>query len=298
MNVGTGGYTCRNVRLGGPQPRYRCVPPGKRDLQQANLIYVPGTGNNGINQLRCLETYPEIIAPRNLVGSNGVVHALDDVMIPFFPDFPNPYVPVPVLPIRSPTRLPTPFPTYRPDTCMCNTGCFGGLQMTYNRRRCDPETTQPNNPQANDYCVDVVNLANAPNPPALLPTGNVVTVRLAIGLYYCDGRANLPLNPNQPVGQPDLLGSRSMITDELTFDLNVRNVQTTIDSGYLGVCLPDCIQVGLAYYDGNVDPPVYTNIQTFNIDTRCAGNSLVSRTNYGAFYYREDFNVQCPVGKK
>merc|ERR1711865_1266991 len=115
-------------------------------------------------------------------------------------------------------------------------------------------------------------------------TGNVVTVRLAIGLYYCDGRANLPLNPNQPVGQPDLLGSRSMITDELTFDLNVRNVQTTIDSGYLGVCLPDCIQVGLAYYDGNIDP-------------RCAGNSLVSRTNYGALYYREDFNVQCPVGK-
>jgi uncharacterized surface protein with fasciclin (FAS1) repeats len=298
-NVGNGGYTCRNVRLGG-QPLYRCVPPGgKRDLQvnPANLIYVPGTGNNGINQLRCLETYPEIIAPRNLVGSNGVVHALDDVMIPFFPDFPTPFVPVPVTPVR----FPTPAPIFRPDTCMCtNTGCFGGVEMTYNRRRCDPATTRTTNPQANDYCEDLTT--------GVLPTGNVPAERLTVGFYYCDGSPNT-VNPS-----PDdqfLLGYRNMITDQQSFDLNVRNVQTTIPptapqvvptqfGGRLDVCLPDCIQVRVFSYDSNsaANPVVYTLLQQFNIDTRCAGNTLVTRTNYGAFYYRDDFNVQCPVGKK
>merc|ERR1719162_1842692 len=90
-----------------------------------------------------------------------------------------------------------------------------------------------------------------------------------------------------------------MITDELTFDLNVRNVQTTILGGFLGACLPDCIQVRLSSYDSTVSvfAPVFNPVQTFNIDTRCAGNSLVSRTNYGAFNYREDFNVQCPASE-
>merc|ERR1711865_1261826 len=205
-----------------------------------------------------------------------------------------------------PVRLPTPFPTYRPDTCMCsNTRCFGGLQMTYNRRRCDPTTTQPTYPEANDYCEDF-----PANPPAL-PTGNLATERLTVGFYFCDGRDNPYNNPNQPPDEPGLLGYRNMITDELSFDLNVRNVQTIIENppgqpipnqfgGLYGVCLPDCIQVRLSSYNSTVavDPPGYNPIQRFNIDTRCAGNSLVSRTNYGAFYYREDFNVQCPVGKK
>merc|ERR1711865_409093 len=97
------------------------------------------------------------------------------------------------------------------NSCMCNTGCFGGLQMTYNRRRCDPATTRRTNTQANDYCEDF-----PANPPAL-PTGNLATERLTIGLYYCDGRDTL-------------LGYRNMITDELSFDLNVRNVQTTIEN--------------------------------------------------------------------
>jgi hypothetical protein len=102
-----------------------------------------------------------------------------------------------------------------------------------------------------------------------------------------------------------------MITDQQSFDLNVRNVQTTIPptapqvvptqfGGRLDVCLPDCIQVRVFSYDSNsaANPVVYTLLQQFNIDTRCAGNTLVTRTNYGAFYYRDDFNVQCPVGKK
>merc|ERR1712028_189291 len=179
------------------------------------------------------------------------------------------------------------------NSCMCNTGCFGGLQMTYNRRRCDPATTRRTNTQANDYCEDF-----PANPPAS-PTGNLATERLTVGFYYCDGRDTL-------------LGYRNMITDELSFDLNVRNVQTSIPvpgqatpnnfGGSLGVCLPDCIQVRLSSYNSRIRvdplPTEYTPIQRFNIDTRCAGNSLVSRTNYGAFYYREDFNVQCPVGKK
>jgi len=177
-----------------------------------------------------------------------------------------------------------------PDPCVCNTGCFGGVEMTYNRQRCDPATTQPTNTQANDYCEDFTT-------GGALPTGNVVTERLAIGLYYCDGSDN-PFPGRSPANDPGLMGYRNMITDELTFDLNVRNVQTTIESGYLGVCLPDCIQVRLSSYNGNTNPPDFAPRQTFNIDTRCAGNSLVSRTNYGAFYYRQDFNTMCPIGKK
>merc|ERR1711865_645701 len=235
----------------------------------------------------------------DIVASNGVIHEINQVILPLF----DPFIIINTPSPSSPTA-PTPAPVLTPATCMCrNTDCLGGLRMTYNRQRCDPRTTQTTNTQANDYCEDVT-----ANPPALLPTGDNLKERLTVGFYFCDGRDNPYNNPNQPPGEPGLLGYRNMITDELSFDLNVRNVETTIDvpgqqipnqfGGLYGVCLPDCIQVLLSSYDGNVVPPVYTPIQTFNIDTRCAGNSLVSRTNYGAFYYRQDFNTMCPIGKK
>jgi hypothetical protein len=220
---------------------------------------------------------------RDILTANGNIHSIDRIMLP------------------SPDDTIEGCNNNGPGTCMCNTGCFGGLQMTYNRRKCNRATTQTNNGFANNYCEDFTT-----NPSASLPTGNVRTQRLTIGLYYCDGSANpFPLRyPNDT----DLLGSRNMITDNETFDLNVRNVQTTIPvpdqaigqtvQGFLGVCLPDCIQVRLYQYDSTDLTTEYYPLQTFNIDTRCAGNSLVSRTNYGAFYYREDFNVQCPVGKR
>merc|ERR1711865_567930 len=116
--------------------------------------------------------------------------------------------------------------------------------MTYNRQRCNPETTQPTYPQANDYCLD-----NPANPPGLLPTGYNLNERLSVGFFYCDGRVNpFPERTTPFVGQPGLLGYRNQITDELSFDLNVRNVQTSIDvpgqpvpnnfGGLLDVCLP------------------------------------------------------------
>jgi hypothetical protein len=137
-----------------------------------------------------------------------------------------------------------------------------------------------------------------------LPTGNVQAERIGYGLYHCDGRDRLntgiPIPGIVPVRYyaNDLLGYRNMIVDGRSFDLNVRNEQRDREGGFVGECLPECIQVRLfSYREGRIDrPDEYNYRQTFNIDTRCAGNSLVSRTNYGAFRYREELNTMCPIG--
>ena len=182
------------------------------------------------------------------------------------------------------------------NSCMCrNRNCFGGMRMTYNRQKCDPRT-QTTNSLAPNYCRDLRTGA--------LPTGNVPAERIGYGLYHCDGRDRLntgiPIPGIAPVRYyaNDLLGYRNMIVDGRSFDLNVRNEQRDREGGFVGECLPECIQVRLfSYREERIDrPDEYNYRQTFNIDTRCAGNSLVSRTNYGAFRYREEFNTMCPIG--
>ena len=233
----------------------------------------------------------------DIIASNGVIHEINQVILPLFDPFIIINTPSPSLP-----TAPTPAPVLTPATCMCrNTDCLGGLRMAYNRQRCDPRTTQPTDTVRPNYCRD---LPTNPSPGGLLPTGNDATARIGYELYYCNGRNRPNLNiPTTPGAVPvqyypnDQLGYRFMISDEVSFDLNVRLEQNDRDGGLLGVCLPECIQVRLFQYDPLVTTP-RTYLQTFNIDTRCAGNTLVSRTNYGAFYYRQDFSTMCPIGKK
>lgn len=224
----------------------------------------------------------------DIVASNGVIHEINQVILPLF----DPFIIINTPSPSSPTA-PTPAPVLTPATCMCrNTDCLGGLRMTYNRQRCDPRTTQRTNELESNYCRDLQ--------PGALPTGTDAAERLGYELRYCNGRdrpppLNLPNTPN------DVIGYRNPIFDEVSFDLNVRNEQAPSGNagGFLGVCLPQCIQVRLfSYAEATAVPANNVYLQTFNIDTRCAGNSLVSRTNYGAFYYRQDFNTMCPIGKK
>merc|ERR1719162_1968805 len=232
----------------------------------------------------------------DIVASNGVIHEINQVILPLF----DPFIIINTPSPSSPTA-PTPAPVLTPATCMCrNTDCLGGLRMTYNRQRCDPRTTQRTNELESNYCRDLR--------PGALPTGTDAAERLGYELRYCNGRdrpppLDLPNPPGQTVNfyPNDVIGYRNPIFDEVSFDLNVRNEQAPSGNagGFLGVCLPQCIQVRLFSYDeATVVPANNVYLQTFNIDTRCAGNSLVSRSNYGAFYYRQDFNTMCPIGKK
>ena len=144
--------------------------------------------------------------------------------------------------------------------------------MTYNRQRCDPATTQRMNSRENNFCEDRTT-------GGLLPTGIDTNERIAYSLFYCDART-------ERIGGSD----PNLVLNGEAYDFNVR--------GIVGECLPDCIQVRVISYPEPYSVATEVVRQIFNIDTRCAGNSLVTRTNYGAFRYREDFNVQCPVGKK
>ena len=179
---------------------------------------------------------------------NGVLHIVDHVILPNF---------------REPIS----------DTCICdNATCLGGVRMTYNRRRCDPATTQNNNVSGLNYCLDN-------RPQGLLPTGTVATARVSYALYYCDDSMT-------EIGTSD-----SLVLNGESFDFNIRLL--------VGGCLPQCLQVRIYSYPEPYVVNTETILQTFNVDTSCAGNTLVGNTNYGAFYYPgENFNVMCPVGKK
>merc|ERR1719162_2565718 len=108
------------------------------------------------------------------------------------------------------------------------------------------------------------------------PELNLLT-ELVTHFFYCDNRAG------------EIGGSDTFVLNGESFDFNIRAL--------VGECLPQCLQVIIfAYTEGTTDIAV---LQTFNVDTSCAGNTLVGNTNYGAFYYPgKNFNVMCPVGKK
>ena len=89
------------------------VGPGNRANPYACEIRVGG---------QCQSNLPQLIRPRNIFASNGIIHTVNDVLIPF-QDFSDPRF------TRNPTRRPTRSPTRRSPTRRPSdkpsTDCFG-----------------------------------------------------------------------------------------------------------------------------------------------------------------------------
>jgi uncharacterized surface protein with fasciclin (FAS1) repeats len=216
-----------------------------------NNLVIPNNNNAIINnRRRCLETYPEIIAPRNLLGTNGLVHSLDDVMIPytiFFPSTPNPAGPI-IINTPSPTDFPTDSPSSSPtvnDRCcpgqnLGDPQCISTIAFIYTQESCDPNSRKMDGELAMPgFCVDY-----ADSQPQ----------QMRFELTQC-------VEKFEEVANVPILYEAGDIKVGQQFSFTASNLV-----GFNNACLPKCIQVGIVNAENNVLS------QLFNIDTSCNDN--------------------------
>ena len=225
--------------------------PSRIDAIGNNIgtISIPGNNDGLTGNRRCFETFPEIIAPRNFLASNGILHALDDVMIPFTPVFPTPPAPGPI-DINTPSPTPSSNARCCPGQNPGDAQCIRTIAFIYTQQRCDVDSfSAAVNSRMPGYCRDLIN--DNENQPS----------RMRFELYECGTR--LADDANR------LYGAGNIEVDQ-QFSFTQSNL-----IGSVSPCLPECLQVRIisALLGASTAPT-----QIFNINTDCNDNNACGFT--------------------
>lgn len=172
------------------------------------------------------------ISLRNIPASNGVLHIVDEVILPKQKSTPSP--------TKSPSEAPTESPTFNqccPTQADDAQTCVDSMEFVYTNSFCS--NGAPDDDANNDvpgYCVDT-DLIGV-NPP------------VTIQLFPCGN--NLGVTPLHEI--PNVINGNNIFIRSV--DLGADTVQ----------CLPKCVQVKIVQDDTG------TTEQIFNINTSCANN--------------------------
>ena len=180
------------------------------------------------------------ISLRNIPASNGVLHVVNEVILPE-KSTPSTKSPSTARPSKAPTKSPSEAPTQSPTFNQCcptqaddAQTCVDSMEFVYTNSPCSEGAPDDDaNNAVPGYCVDdTPNILDPPVTIQLFPCGNNL------------GRTSLYEFPDVTDGETIFISS-----------VNLGAVQ----------CLPKCVQVKIVQADGIIT-------QIFNINTSCANN--------------------------